>query len=635
MSGIAGVYHVDGRPVEPSLLRRMTEAVRWRGPDGIRQRVEGNLGMAHLALQTTPESRFERQPLVSADGQLWLTAHARIDNRRELIGALQQYLNSETTVTDADLILAAYRRWGTACPQQLLGDFAFALWDADARRLFAVRDHMGVRPFYYSWNGHTFAWGTEVKQLLRLPWVPRDLNERSIGLFLCAQPSIPDETFYEQVHQLPPASCLVLEDRQLTVRKYWALDPHRVLKLPSDDDYAEAFRELLYQAVEARLRRIAPVGIALSGGLDSSAVACVAADILGPEETQHSLRAYTIVSDKIPEIDEREYAQAVVEKWAIPWTQINADKLAPLRPLPLRAVAVDEDSPLGGFYEAWHGEISHQISTIQQGGIQMDGHPGDNLAGLTVIGYDDLFRQGRWWTLWRRIRRHREVLGHPFRSLFWGTVIKPLVPYTWRRFVRNVFEDPLAGEPWIQEDFARRIGLRDLVRSLEVSPRRISDSRRLRYRHLSSPFLGQEAGDTERFNSRHGLEMRRPWVDRRLVELVMSLPVEQTFREGQSKFILRNALEQPLPSEVRYRLGKSYPSAWWYGKMRRESVPIALNLETNMVSASHGFVDERQFQTFWQRFQETGRHYERDTIWYVFCLERWLQRHATAEFPSM
>src|SRR5215212_5986209 len=151
MSGICGVIHLDGAPVEPEILKEMAKAAAHRGPDGIRYWTDDNAALAHLALNITPESLREQQPLVSCGNDLVLTADARIDNRGELIRALgaKGYL-PEAEPTDGELILAAYRCWGEECPARLVGDFAFAIWDARRKRLFAARDALGgMRAFYY------------------------------------------------------------------------------------------------------------------------------------------------------------------------------------------------------------------------------------------------------------------------------------------------------------------------------------------------------------------------------------------------------------------------------------------------------------------------------------------------------
>ncbi len=169
MSGIVGIYYINGRPVEGETLGRMVDILAHRGPDGADIWCEGNIGLGHRMLWTTPESLMEKQPLVDRTGNLVLTADARIDNRGELISALRLNDSPVEKITDSALILAAYAEWGNQCPEKLIGDFAFAIWDKRKQVLFCARDHMGVKPFYYYYEpGKFFAFASEIKGLLCL-----------------------------------------------------------------------------------------------------------------------------------------------------------------------------------------------------------------------------------------------------------------------------------------------------------------------------------------------------------------------------------------------------------------------------------------------------------------------------------
>jgi asparagine synthase (glutamine-hydrolysing) len=172
MSGITGLYNLDGRPADDLLLRRMAAAIEHRGPDGIRYWVNGPVGLGHLMLQSTPESAHEKQPLANGDATLCLTLDGRVDNRSELRHGLESRGFSPRDDSDAELVLRAYECWGEGCPNRLLGDFAFAIWDAGKRQLFCARDHVGVSPFYYHRSASLFAFGSEIRSLLALSGSP-------------------------------------------------------------------------------------------------------------------------------------------------------------------------------------------------------------------------------------------------------------------------------------------------------------------------------------------------------------------------------------------------------------------------------------------------------------------------------
>src|SRR4028118_649697 len=163
MSAIAGIYYLDGRPVDCADLGRMVDTLAHRGPDGADVWCEESVGLGHRMLWTTPESLLEKLPLVDQTGNLVITADARIDNRDELIEVLGLTDHPAEKITDSQLILAAYERWGDRCPEYLLGDFAFAIWDRRQQQLFCARDHMGVKPFYYYHSDRLLVFASEIR----------------------------------------------------------------------------------------------------------------------------------------------------------------------------------------------------------------------------------------------------------------------------------------------------------------------------------------------------------------------------------------------------------------------------------------------------------------------------------------
>ncbi|NES85389.1 MAG: asparagine synthetase B, partial [Moorea sp. SIO2B7] len=163
MSGIVGIYYLNQEPIDRENIGQMLDILAHRGPDGADIWCEGSVGLGHRMLWTTPESLLEKLPLVNHSKNLVITADARIDNREELIVALELNDRPAEKITDSQLILAAYEKWGEQCPEKLLGDFAFAIWDKHKQILFCARDHVGVKPFYYyHQSGQGFIFASEI-----------------------------------------------------------------------------------------------------------------------------------------------------------------------------------------------------------------------------------------------------------------------------------------------------------------------------------------------------------------------------------------------------------------------------------------------------------------------------------------
>jgi len=233
MSGIAGIYNLDGRPVDQALMRAMSKAIAYRGPDGIEYWSDGPVGFVHLMFRTTPESLHEKQPLRNEDGSLCLTLDGRIDNRLELQAELQGRGFCLRDDSDAELVLRSYESWAEESPKRLLGDFAFAIWDANRCLVFCARDHMGAKPLYFYSSSSFFAFSSEVRSLLAIETIPKRLNESRVVDYLVTELDRDDKhsTFYADVLRLPAGHSLTVSPRKFAMQAYWNLRAPPVLKL--------------------------------------------------------------------------------------------------------------------------------------------------------------------------------------------------------------------------------------------------------------------------------------------------------------------------------------------------------------------------------------------------------------------
>ena len=248
-----------------------------RGNDSKGIWLDSNVGIGHKMLWTTPESLYEKQPLVSKDSKLTIVADARIDNRDELFEKLAIKEDEFDVVTDIDLILWSYEKWGKECPQYLIGDFSFLIWNQEKKELFAAKDKMGMKPLYYYYDDEVFLFASEVFVLRTLLNDKAEKKEGSIRNWIKYRAIDYEDTFFENIRRLPFAAILSCNKNDIVIEKYW--QPQE-MKISYDISYEEAcsrLKELFEQAVKARLRSNYPIGCELSGGLDSSSVLCVAA----------------------------------------------------------------------------------------------------------------------------------------------------------------------------------------------------------------------------------------------------------------------------------------------------------------------------------------------------------------------
>lgn len=242
MSGLAVVFHRDGRPVDHAAIAAMLDAVPYRGPDGGGFRLEGAIGLGHAKLTVTPEEVGEQQPLASPRTGCTIIADVRLDNREELLTKLPGH--PAPTLSDADLILRAHETWDEDAPAHLLGDFAFVIWDPRHQRLVCSRDTSGQRALFYRLTPRTFAAASEIHQLLQDPDVPVRPNEARIRDFLTPRNMFRNEaqaaqTFFEGILALPAGQTLVIEREGHRLSRYWELQPSAEIRYRADDDYAE------------------------------------------------------------------------------------------------------------------------------------------------------------------------------------------------------------------------------------------------------------------------------------------------------------------------------------------------------------------------------------------------------------
>lgn len=554
MSAIVGIYYLDQRPVESQDLSRMVDTLAHRGSDGVHIWRDGHVGFGHRMLWTTPESMHEKLPLHR--GELAITADARIDNRRDLIKILGLEAYPAERIADSQLILAAYERWGEYCPDKLIGDFAFAIWDNRKQRVFCARDPMGIKPFYYYCSNQFFCFASEIKALLCLPDVPRYLNELKIGCHLALFGDEPTSTFYRDIVKLQASHCLqVGTNCQLKTKQYWSLNPKQEIQLSSDDEYTEAFLEVFTEAVRCRMRSAFPVSSTLSGGLDSSSIACTARHISTGEQ---KLLTFSAIFPSLPTnerqwIDERYYIDTVKQLQGIEAHDIRADQLNPFINL-----LWQDDEPICAPNLYIHQGL---YQSAQNHGVRvfLDGIDGDSAISHGWPYLTELAYSGRWRTLSKlvtlsarnhRISRKSIVQQQILSSLFVDPVIRH-----WQQFCHWIncysLESTLVGH-----QLAQKIGLAKYIYQLTHHQRGHISPRQQHFSGLNSAFYPNVMEIVDKATARFGMEGRYPFFDRRLLEFCLALPASQKFREGWSRGILRFAMTDILPSQVQWRRGK-------------------------------------------------------------------------------
>ncbi len=564
MSGFVGIVHFDGCPVDRQLLLELTESLAFRAPDGSGTWIDGSVGLGTAALATTGETRPEQLPLSFQD-DLWIVADARIDGRRELIAELEGRGQAKLRdATDAELILHAYRAWGDAAAEHLLGDFTFAIWDRARQHLFCARDHFGIKPFYYAEQPDRVVFSNTLSCLRRHPTVTSELNELAVADALLFQSNLDLETTtFAGVSRLPPAHSLTWSSNRRVQRRYWQLCAGASPPAESEEDWVERFNGLFETAVEERLRTDR-VAVLMSGGLDSTAVAATADGLYAKGGLSRRVEGFTLGYDRLIPCQEGRYARLVADRFSMP-----------LQYLPLDDYRIAQDwerlppppEPGNQALAAVHHELDRRIAERHR--VVLTGIGGDSVFAASTGYFVEQLRRARVGRALRYLlgtrRRYgvRPPLGLHSRWLAWRG----------RRSWRD-------GYPaWLDPDLEARFDLEGRWRWywFERRPEELHPIRPEAQRDFWNicylSLLERLDAGTRSFP----IEQRHPFLDVRLVEAVMALPPVPWCLD---KHLLREAMRGVLPEAVRRRPKAplaGYPrhgldlpeSLLWQGLVRR------------------------------------------------------------------
>lgn len=541
MSGIAGIAHADGRPVDRALLQRMARSLSFRGPDTEQIWTDSGIGLAHAAHLIRGDSTRALQPESLGSGT-WITADVRLDARKELVTKLRaRGRDASLSRSDSQLLLHAYEVWGEQCLGHVTGDFAFALWDARRQQLFCACDHFGIRQLYFFKKDSCFVISNTLDCVRLHPDVSDRLNDAAICDFLLFGMNYQEgTTSFADVQRLPRAHCLRWSANGLEVREYWRPPTTGEIHYKSRDEYVENFTELLTKAVGDRVRTDS-AGILLSGGIDSSSVAAVCREIGTKQGQPQEIYAFTVTDESSADAD-GSAAKAVADALEIPlyFQGLNLKDMPLFEGPGLDGVHWPEpvDDPLAAGVLPQFREIAVHTAVL------LSGEGCDNLMNC---------EPGR--HLWRRWQEGRRA-----QAVFDATehaIARFRAPDGLRGPLQRVFKSfsPSAPKPsfpeWLSAEFVERLDLK--ARWLNPNPGIPWNEHPQHPGGYASLFFPQWRYMFERQSpayTRAAVEVRYPFLDLRLVAYLLAIPPMPWFFR---KFLLREAMRGKLPEKTRKR----------------------------------------------------------------------------------
>lgn len=641
MSAVAGVLFFHGDALEPGLIEKLTSSMSARGPDSQANWVSGSVGLGHCMLRTTAESLVEQQPLLSQDGNLVLVWDGRIDNRDDLRRTLISHGAVLRDNSDAEMVLHSFAVWGERCPTHLLGDFAFAVWDARRSMLFCFRDYVGARPFYYVCNDRLFAFASEDEALLRLPGVSSQPNEEWIAtMFVPAFEKCidPCQAWLKDVRFLGAGQQLRLTKvGQIDVSTYWKLEPKGDTLQASDADYAEAFFGIFNEAVRCRMRAARDPAVMMSGGLDSASIAAMI-DEIDPNRQSSNVKTYSTIFDQPDNSIESRCIKVLTRNYG--------DKAKFLSVPSMNGIVGLQD--LIDF--SWSKSRVHPVDNSvllpammclaahrDDQRIMLHGASGD-LANHSPGRYQAyLLREGLIRIAWRECveasTNHFILRGENPSLLLLKNIWTAFAPRPLKTIKgqllhglnKRFYKDDLIGRRLLDK---LRIKERLADLTSHCGNHGLEKHQKL---HTSTLFplglrIGLEA--YERVAGRNGIEMRDPWADKRVLEFMVNLPLQQKVRHGWTKYLVRSALLSKQDSAIRWR--NDFEHLGWHLHMQlaAASEQLLTELFADKHNPMYEYVNHRLALFHLKRFKDTRNPESADHCVWLASLALWLQRMA-------
>jgi asparagine synthase (glutamine-hydrolysing) len=532
MSAIFGIWNIDGQPVEEKYLRRMEEKLCHYGRDAQNIKIDGNIGLGCCLHQLSRYAEAEVPVYQDEARGIMIVGDALIYNRDELFGKYG-LAGSEDSSTQA-LLLAAYQKWGEGCPKYINGDFAFAVWEKSQKQLWLVRDHLGVRPLYYFYNGATLAFATDYRALLALAFVGKKPDEVKLYAELSNTYHIdPEATYFSQIKRLPPAHTLRVATGGIHKTKYWSPGAGSKISLATEAEYQQAMYDLVADAIKRRVHSSdLQIGSELSGGLDSSVITVLANRELRGQGVKMPLYSWSPpfeVYERQPR-DEREFIEDLCRQEELECLYYDPTQFSDHEELS-GAVLTDGGDGL---------VFRHELQELTARGVKLTltGWGGDQgISHRTNL--KELFFHGDWGYFLKEARYlAKGSLLRFIKVILSNTVMTFFGPFSYCDISRQ------GQHRIVRREFARKMKRcckRDIL-YFTVAP----------VKHLESGNIQTRTELAAWVDAEYNVQHLFPYLDYRVVDFAMSVPRRLYYKEGMNRYLFRKAFEQILPEQLCY-----------------------------------------------------------------------------------
>ena len=573
MCGICGAVTTNSNRLDEPTLRRMTDVMTHRGPDGagihLRHGADVSVGLGHRRLSIIDLTEAGRQPLSNEDGTIWLVFNGEIYNYPELRKGLQSRGHIFRSNTDSEVIVHLYEEDGIACAQKLSGMFAFAIWDENRGALFLCRDRIGIKPLVYWYDGKTFLFASEIKSILRYPAVEKRINWQALELYLTFNYIPAPHSSFQNLLKLLPGQTLCFRNGQVCTDPYWNIDHagHMDRAERSLEEQKTLLFETLDGAVKSHMVADVAVGAFLSGGIDSSIIVGLMA-----RHSPQPVKTYTIGFEDMPLFDERAYAREVARFHGTEHREFALSARDVLEAIPKVLESLDE--PFADSSAVPTYIVSRE--TAKNVKVALSGDGGDEL----FAGYR-MYAGERWSSLYGFIpsfvRRRvieplagalpdsRETLLTDYARRVKKFVKGAGLPFEGRFLAWNEIFDRAAREQLLRTCSELNFSLGEEMLRERLHERRDDPVNRMLYTDVKESLPGDMLKKVDHMSMLNSLEVRVPFLDHRVCELAFSISGGRKLRNGKGKFILVETFKDLLPRMLhnRPKWGFEMPLSAW------------------------------------------------------------------------
>ena len=622
MCGICGVFYpAQTGTVSRDLIKAMADTIAHRGPDAEGFYVSKGIGLGHRRLSIIDLSGGA-QPMSNDDGSIWVVFNGEIYNFPELKSRLEQKGYQFKTKSDTEVIVYLYQELGEAAIQELRGMFAIAIWDARNRQLLLARDRVGKKPLYYAYDGTRIAFASELKALLQVPQVSRDLDWQAMSDYFSLLYVPAPKSIFRAIRKVLPGHYLVVSDRGIRDVEYWDIRL-RETEGVAEHDWCERLLDVYREAVRIRLMSDVPLGAFLSGGVDSSSVVALMSGLTGEPIITTSIG----FEDK--EFDELNYARLVAGKFS---TKHHEQIVSP------DAVSIVEKL-------AWHyDEPFADSSAVPTYYVSKEARRHVTVA-LSGDGGDENFAGYRRYLFDHAEQRIRGVVPSSIRRLLFGgaAAIYPKADWAprWLRgkttlenlacshieaYFRSVSGiAPSVKEALLHQDVKRTLGGYDSVEVFRHYYDRAGTDdtlSRIQYVDIKTYLTDDILVKVDRASMANSLEVRAPILDHKLMELAASMPSGLKLHGQTGKYIFKKTLETLLPKEILYRpkMGFAIPMAGWFRRELREYVADSI-----LSRSDDGILEQRAVNRMWEEHQRGWRNRSTE-LWAILMFRLWQEK---------